>query len=305
MQSYARLSSFAILAIVLLRVGIGWHFYMEGVTKVRSGDFSSEGFLKAAEGPLAPQFHRLIWDYDGTVRLDRNGLKKRFTESAMQAKEHFQLTDQQSNAMTKLSQSFHEKIDEVFAEGHDDVEKYWISVERLKTVTKQDIYHEVSSLNGQMRKVSKDSRDAVADTLKAVDGIWNQYERRLNGIATREQFAAAGPFRFKRPGESLLSTRVVDQIIPIFDMAVGILLIIGLLTPVAAALGAGFLASIVLTQMPGYPGSAPTYNQAVECLAMVALVFTDAGRYAGLDFIPWAWWQRRKAAKEAAIQNAK
>lgn len=304
MHSYARLSSFAILAIVLLRVGVGWHFYMEGVTKVKSGDFSSEGFLKAAEGPLAGQFHGLIWDYDGKVRLDREGLKKRFTDAATASKAHFLLTDQQSKPLDKLRQSFHEKIDEVFAEGYDDVEKYWVNAKRLDAVEKQEIYTEVASLNGQMRKVSKDSRDAVADTLKAVDGIWNQYERRLNGLATREQFNAAGPYRFKRPGEGVMSTRVVDKIIPIFDMAVGILLMIGLLTPIAAGLGAAFLVSIVLTQMPGYPGSAPTYNQAIECLAMVTLVFTDAGRYAGLDFLPWAWWQNRKAAKSTAKAEA-
>ena len=302
MHSYARLSSLAILSIVLLRVGVGWHFYMEGVTKVRSGDFSSEGFLKAAEGPLASQFHGLIWDYDGNVRLDREGLKKRFAEAAAGAKEHFKLTDQQTKPLDKLRASFHEKLDEVFAEGYDDVEKYWINYKRIHAVEKQAIYNQVASLNGQMRKVSKESRDSVADTMKAVDGLWNQYERRLNGVANREQFSAAGAYRFKRPGESLLSTRVVDQIIPIFDMAVGILLMIGLLTPLAAALGAAFLASVVLTQMPGYPGTSPTYNQAVECLAMVALVFTDAGRYAGLDFIPWAWWQGRRAKKAAAAK---
>ena len=54
-----------------------------------------------------------------------------------------------------------------------------------------------------------------------------------------------------------------------------------------------FLISVVLTQMPGYPGTAPTYFQAVECLALLTLMATDAGRYAGLDFIPWAWWHRR------------
>ena len=71
MNSYARLGIFGILALVALRVGIGWHFYMEGATKVRGNDFSSVGFLNAAKGPLADKFQSLIWDHDGQVRLDR------------------------------------------------------------------------------------------------------------------------------------------------------------------------------------------------------------------------------------------
>jgi uncharacterized membrane protein YphA (DoxX/SURF4 family) len=83
-------------------------------------------------------------------------------------------------------------------------------------------------------------------------------------------------------------------------MVVGILLMIGLLTPLAAGLAAAFLVSVVFTQMPGYPGTAPTYYQAIECLALITLMTTDAGRYAGLDFIPWAWWQRKPAAAAKA-----
>lgn len=293
MHSYARLSIFGIVAIVLLRFGVGYHFYMEGSTKVRGGDFHSEGFLKGAEGPLASQFHAMIWDYNGTIRLDRDGLKKRFNQAAAQAKEHFKLTDQQSKPLDKLRVTFLEKLDETFAEGYEDIEKYWINARRLEAASDDKVWRQVSSLNGQMRKIEKDSRTAVADTLATVDGIWDQYERRLNGVANAEQFKAAGPFHFRRPGEGALNTRVVDTIIPIFDMCIGILLMIGLLTPLASLLGALFLLSVVFSQMPGYPDTAPTYFQAVECLALLTLMATDAGRYAGLDFIPWAWWHRK------------
>ena len=304
MHSYARLSFFGIVAIVLLRVGVGWHFYMEGTTKVRSGDFQSEGFLKGAEGPFADQFHALVWDYNGTVRLDRDGLKKRFSDAAAQAKTHFKATEQQGKNIDRIRQTFLEKIDETFAEGNDDIEKYWINAKRLAARDDDEVWHEVASLQGQMRKVEKDSRAAVADTLNAVDGLWAQYEGRLNGAVTRDQHIAAGSFRFERPGEGMLSTRLVDKIIPIFDMVVGILLMIGLLTPLASGLGALFLLSVVVTQMPGYPGTAPTYFQAVECLALLTLMATDAGRYAGLDFIPWAWWHRRPRRVALAVKPA-
>ncbi|MGN6135713.1 MAG: hypothetical protein ACTHOU_14590 [Aureliella sp.] len=304
MHSYARLSIFGIIAIVLLRVGVGWHFYMEGATKVRGGDFKSEGFLKGAEGPLADQFHDLVWDYNGTIRLDREGLKKRFSDAAAQAKQHFKVTEKDGKRIDQVRQSFLEKIDEAFAEGYDDIEKYWINARRLEARDDDKVWHQVASLNGQLRKVEKDSRAAVEDTLKTVDGLWDQYERRLNGAVPPENYKAAGSFHFKRPGEGVVSTRVVDKIIPIFDMAVGILLMIGLLTPLASGLGALFLLSVVLSQMPGYPGTQPTYFQAVECLALLTLMATDAGRYAGLDFIPWAWWHRNPRPVEVAVRPA-
>lgn len=96
---------------------------------------------------------------------------------------------------------------------------------------------------------------------------------------------------FLLPEETIYSTRYIDRIIPIFDMSLGILLIIGLLTPVASLTAAFFLASIVISQFPGYPGTQPTYFQAVEMLGCIVLAATDAGRYFGLDFIPWSFWQ--------------
>ncbi|MFN5951880.1 MAG: hypothetical protein ACK43N_25540, partial [Pirellulaceae bacterium] len=80
----------------------------------------------------------------------------------------------------------------------------------------------------------------------------------------------------------------------IFDMSVGILLILGLLTPLAGFAGGLFLLSVVLTQWPGSLGATPTYYQAIEMFACFFLAAADAGRYWGLDFIPWTWWKNRK-----------
>lgn len=301
MFAYTRMSAIGIIAIVLLRVGIGWHFYMEGVSKVQKRDFNAEGFLNAAEGPLADRFHDLIWDYDGYVRLDRPKLKKLFDDAAEGAKKHFGLTEQQVAGLNKVRDNFQDKLDEAFSDTNkEDVDKYWINVKRVKEKEQQPIFQEVSSLNGQVRKIEKESRAAVLDTMKTVDAIWSQYERRLNGVANQKQFAAVGPYRFRKPGSSWMDTDLVNQVIPIFDMAIGILLMIGLLTPLAATLAGLFLLSVVLSQMPGYPGTAPTYFQAVECLALFALAGLDAGRFAGLDFIPWAFWRNRRAKAELA-----
>ncbi len=297
MQNYARLSIFGILALIALRVGIGWHFYMEGVSKVRGHNFSSVSFLDAAQGPLAPEFRKLIWDHNGALRLDETAITQLFSDAADNAAIHFGLTDEQKKTLGRVKSQTLAKLADVYAQSKDAIDKYAHSEQRLAAMDSSRMWNEVSSLRGQKIQITSERMGEVKDTLASIDAIWNQYEDRLNSVANETQQQSAGRFTFNRPGEGLMSTRTVDKIIPIFDMVVGILLMVGLLTPLAAWAGALFLISVVLSQMPGYPGTQPTYFQAVECLALIALACTDAGRFAGLDFFPWTWWQNRRAAQ--------
>ena len=57
-----RISVWAAIFLVLLRIGIGWHFFFEGYGKVRSANlgkaavnekpFSSESYFRESEGPF-------------------------------------------------------------------------------------------------------------------------------------------------------------------------------------------------------------------------------------------------------------
>ncbi|MEZ6135634.1 MAG: hypothetical protein R3C53_12060 [Pirellulaceae bacterium] len=265
MQNYARIGIFGILALVLLRVGIGWHFYMEGVAKVRGNDFTSEGFLTAARGPLADQYQNLIWDKDGTLRLDQKRIEGLFQDYSDRAASHFALTAEQEKNLARLTKLYRTKLSDVYGEADEAIFKYSQSVDRLKAMKDSPMWNKVASLRGQRESIEKERMAAVQPTISAVDAIWRQFEGRVNNfIATTEQRQSSRYFYFKRPGEGLMTTRVVDQIIPIFDMSVGILLMLGLLTPLAAWAAALFLISVVLSQMPGYPGTQPTYFQAVE-----------------------------------------
>lgn len=299
MHNYARLGIFGILALIALRVGIGWHFYMEGVTKVRGNDFSSVGFLNSAQGPLADQFQQLIWDNDGRLRLNKEMVNKLFADAANQSAAHFGLTDDQKKNLDRIKTQYIEKLNEVYAASNEEIFKYAESVDRIANMDTSPMWNEVASLRGQKEKIEKDRMAGVRSALASIDAIWRQYEGRLNSVANATQRQSAGYFYFSRPGEGALSTRVVDKIVPIFDMSLGILLILGLLTPLAAWAGALFLISVVLSQMPGFPGTQPTYFQAVECLALIVVATTDAGRYAGLDYLPWAWWNRKKNVSAA------
>ena len=312
MQNYARISTFGILALIALRVGVGWHFYMEGSTKIRGNGFSSAGFLNGAKGPLADQYHNLIWDHDGRLRLNQAKMNGILEEATKKASRHFGFTEEQKKELNKIrgryfgldakKKNYVGKLNDVYAESQEDIFKYWESINRLDEMDDSQTWTQVNSLRGQKEKIENDRLSGVRPALNSITAIWNQYEERLNSIATDAQKGRAGVFRISRPGEGLINARVADKVIPFFDMVVGILLMIGLLTPLAGWAAAIFLISVVLSQMPGYPGTDPTYFQAVEALACIVLATCDAGRYAGLDFLPWSIWQNKKADEELAYE---
>ena len=59
-----------VLAIVALRLAVGWHFFREGADKITAGDFTSASFMEASKGPFAPVFRGMTWDGDGLARLE-------------------------------------------------------------------------------------------------------------------------------------------------------------------------------------------------------------------------------------------
>ena len=59
----------AFLALILLRLSVGFHFFNEGITKIRAGDFTAKYFLGDAKGPLAPYFKQMLDDPEGKVKL--------------------------------------------------------------------------------------------------------------------------------------------------------------------------------------------------------------------------------------------
>ena len=70
-RSKYRLACWAIALIVLLRVGIGWHFFYEGVHKFDPhAGFTSEGFLGIAKGPAADLYYWMLPDLEGLQRIE-------------------------------------------------------------------------------------------------------------------------------------------------------------------------------------------------------------------------------------------
>ncbi|MBN1855054.1 MAG: DoxX family protein [Pirellulales bacterium] len=76
MHTGSRICGCALVALILLRLAVGWHFLSEGMAKFRDPNFSSEPLLLQAVGPLAKLFHQQVpgfhrWrEHLQTPRLD-------------------------------------------------------------------------------------------------------------------------------------------------------------------------------------------------------------------------------------------
>jgi uncharacterized membrane protein YphA (DoxX/SURF4 family) len=296
MGSYRQLGTWAIVALVLLRVAVGWHFFKEGATKVRDGGFSSTGFLSASVGPMAPLFQSMIPDFDGKQRLDQANVNAEIQKYADKAASRYGFSKEQSEQLKKLVAETNKTIkQDIFDAYASEIAEYKEGFVRNERMQNDASRSGVTSLQGQKSTITTEWRSKIKPVLKDIDSALTVFASRVAGIATVEQRAAKGmtPLSLSSGGFST----AVDKIIPIFDMVVGILLVVGLLTPLAGIAGGLFLVSVVLTQFPGAAGAQPTYYQAIEAIACFVLAAADAGRYFGLDFIPWTYWQRKKAAR--------
>jgi len=311
----ARLTLPAILFLVLLRLVVGWHFFQEGAAKVRDGNFSSTPFLSAAKGPFADRFHAMIPDYDGSIRIDAGQMSKACKAFAAQANEAFGFNEAQTKEMNDILAEFTGRRKEIYDQWKPQIEEYKNGLERQATLDGDPMRTGVESLRKQRDEIETKWRALGRPILSEIDQTLPDLVQRINAIATDEQAnpdpkkplamdgegkAIRKRVEFKFEGEGPVSVRTVDKIIPIFDLVVGILLLVGLLTPLAGLAAGLFLASVVISQFPGAYGAQPTYYQAIEMLACFLLAFADAGRYAGLDFLPWSFWNRNAKAPETA-----
>jgi uncharacterized membrane protein YphA (DoxX/SURF4 family) len=272
---------------VALRLAVGWHFFREGADKITGGDFTSASFMESSKGPFAPAFRAMIWDGDGLARLDEKATLDAWNQYREQVGRQYGFDKKQVAKAEQIYKNRGQQLKEFFEENAEDIRIYRKGLER-RDLNRQDPAHtSVSSLRGQASQIERELSGKVGPWLDEIDAIRRGYIRDLNGLATKEQ-AARGPRIMKEPGRKLVDTVLIDQIIPTFDLIVGAFLMIGLFTRLTSLAGAGFLATIILTQWPWAPGALPVHYQVVEMFALLVLAAVGAGRFFGWDyFIRW------------------
>jgi uncharacterized membrane protein YphA (DoxX/SURF4 family) len=274
--------------LVLLRLTVGWHFYSEGIDKKEAGNWTATPFFANAKGPLADNFRQLVWDADGGFRLNRAAAMQNWAVFREGVASHYGFDDNQKRQAQANYAKAVELYDWILLENATDLEEYALGRERISkletNVQEKAVRDGVTSLGGQRDTIRREWKQKAAPTLAQIDAIWANYEIDQNALATAKQAEAIPYYRLIKPRTERIDTSVIDRFVPYFDIAIGLCLLLGFFTPVAALAAAGFLGSVFLSQYPPTTGPGSSNYQLIECMACLVLAATGSGRLAGLDY---------------------
>jgi len=289
---------------VLLRTAIGWHFLYEGLEKVEATwkgtkPFSAEVYLRNSAGPLAPYFRGLVPDMNGLAKLNPDRLKASWSRDVERIASHYGFdADQRARARAELRDS--EAYADLWFQDAENVEKLRKYLHQLREV--QTVERNPSALSYQRERASrrKDLDVDRRELVQAIDARSGALREAILKLATPTQVASAGPL--VTPWTSL---DWVNRSTMYGLVAIGLCLMLGLLTPVAALGGAVFLGQIYLS-MPPWPGLPPNpmaeghywivNKNLIEMLACLVVASTPNGLWIGLDAMLFGRFRRDRAA---------
>lgn len=145
----------AFLALAILRVAVGYHFFKEGQAKLESGTFTAEYFLAGANGPLVPTFKSMLDDPDGMIALCAKKV------SSEDGRDRFQLDTQET---FDVWDSFAEKAGRYYGFGSEGLQK---------------------KLNANREKLGEKIRTARAEKDESVNTRELEVEREDDARSTR------------------------------------------------------------------------------------------------------------------------
>jgi uncharacterized membrane protein YphA (DoxX/SURF4 family) len=310
----------AVLAIVALRLALGFHFLYEGVWKIRHHDeFTAEPFLTQAKGPIAPLFYAMLPDINGRQRLptttDAEGKKSlsseviasRWNDIHQEFVDFYRPTspgDDSAEASYQRLQrqaqgtynDFRKKLENYLAANRDNILAHFDALDRFENdkeraqqapFQKQRRWERTMELRHEGDQWIKDIEAQETSLKNSLYALRDEQQKERGRIP-----ACWNPLRWTR----------IEQInfaVTYALTAIGICLMLGFFTPLAALGGAGFMCFVVMTQpaFPGiYPPDPPVVGHAllvnkdfVEMVALLVVSAASAGRWGGLDFFLYRW----------------
>ena len=303
---------FGALFLIFLRVAIGWHFLNEGSEKMASYQrggkpFTAEPYLRASAGPFAGFFRAMIPDVDSLDKLDPEKLKAAWTADVDRIKTHYALAgDQVAKATAELEEA--KKFVDLWFGGRDFSEKrakYLHDLGAVNTVEteKNPMSFELERAADKRKELEKDRRDLI----KEIDARAVSLKDAVAKLATPEQIAAAGPYKAPWTEVDRINMMTTYGL-----FAIGLCLMLGLFTRLAATGGVIFLAQIYLS-MPPWPGLPANplaeghyfivNKNLVEMFALAVLATLPTGQWVGLDAVLFGRFRRNREAR-ASLEEA-
>lgn len=321
------LSGFAVLALVLLRLVIGWHFFREGTQKVvydpHDGQlrmtFSAAGFLSNAKGPMAGWYRANVPDDHGwrdLLATPRQNVPSKdgsspYSEWAERIEADWRKVVDGVKALPALSDEQKKQAETILEKRRKDLANYLAAESEAITEYRHELWRLESWRNspesGEVPFVDERISTKASETAKT-PALWvsqvQQFDAELRddlrdllteeqrdlALTTAAMDVALSDSRAKR-------LHAINVVVTILTIGVGVCLLLGFFTRTASILGALFLLGVILSQPPWLPDTVPTMPNVIEFATLLVLAGTGAGRWAGLDFFTYALFNRNRAAK--------
>jgi len=149
----------------------------------------------------------------------------------------------------------------------------------------------------QEERIAEKSMETKGTPRKWVGGVSSfdeAFVTDLSGLLTEEQKKTSVASLADEALTTAKQKRLARMDIAVTGLiiGVGICLLAGFCTRIAALGGALFLLSVIVTQPPWVPGAVDISSQVIEFAAMLLLAAVGAGRWAGLDSIIHCCWSK-------------
>ena len=326
-----------IVLLVLTRLAIGWHFLFEGLWKMQpENDFSAKGFLGMAKGPTKGFYYMFLPDLDGAERLQMAEVVEGKMENGTFVKskslgwtlpvfetewygfydkflKQYNLTDEQKTACDAIFNQYVASLRECSVEQRDAIREFLGGRERFEkhlATTHTAEHQKIWDWDQQMKLRSEGSAMATVPEKMGENmrlALWEE----LTG--SQKATGDLPPLVYgtnKIPGAEIVTkipvvkdfakpTRLgfLDLMVTVGLSAIGVCLMCGFCTRLAALAGAAFMFNVCLSQFPWptvYPYSPEVVGHfmvfskdSAELLALLILAAFPTGRWAGLDWFLW------------------
>lgn len=347
----------SVIALVALRLCIGWHFFYEGCWKVDNADkFSALPFLTMAKGPFAPIFYAMSPDLDGVERLktearelvyfipgkaqvdvkkpEAEGEKPQLIAPVPEVEEKKETVTVYPAYFNEAEKIFNYAVETYKPEGDQDramkiawakyvsdvrddvkdnaekVSAYLAALDRFYAAKngpnngpeqKKRQWADMMKLRGEAKTLLSAQEASVQTLIAEIQNILGPVsETGAKGTVALPTFVVATdqlPFGLDLPFIGRSWTKFLDFAVTWALTLIGLCLILGFCTRLAAIGGGCFLISVLMTQPPWptiFPAVHPEVGHAlivdknfVEMVAIFMLATLPVGRWGGLDYFVW------------------
>lgn len=185
MADIRRYSFGAVVLLVVLRLGLGWQLLYEGLWKIdtlgTSYPWSSDGYLKSAQGPMRNVFRAMTGDPDDKSWLDEELVASRWDQWKSRFISHYGLDDKQASRLTSLLDGASAFVSPLESppEGVD------FKAARLDSIVSFDAKAKQLKVDGKKHLLASEKATLEEQVAGKEGEAYDKYRKALNDVFTR------------------------------------------------------------------------------------------------------------------------